>query len=241
MRGRRVPAILPLLFLVGCTSVGGLSAKPTASTNDGFTLRVCVLRDPAVSEARVNELFEAWQEELAPLGIQPIISDMREEPRPSFTAFGAFSTLEERSLGPNCDRLALLVGRNAGDVAYGVAATFMGLPEVHGAVDTKTHTRMYLVAETASLPHALFGGAKGGIIHEGYHLLGCGHWSWADCYKQIDKLKALARERTTDFVPAITESGRIYRTREEVERTYATSRQDASAPREARGGQPAVP
>ena len=229
-----------MLLLVGCTSVGGFSSKPTASANDGFTLRVCVLRDPAVSEAQVNELFSAWQEELTPLGIRPVISDMREEPRPSFTAFGAFSALEQERLGSNCDRLALLVGRNVGDVMYGLAATFMGLPEVHGAVDTKTHTRMYLVAETASVPHAVFGGAKGGIIHEGYHLLGCGHWSWGDCYKQIDKLKTLAREKTTDFVPSITEHGRVYRTREEVEQVYAKGRKDQNAPREARAGQTAV-
>jgi hypothetical protein len=229
-----------MLLLVGCTSVGGFSSKPMASANDGFTLRVCVLRDPAVSEAQVNDLFSAWQEELAPLGIRPVVSEMREEPRPSFTAFGGFSALEQERLGSNCDRLALLVGRNAGDVMYGLAATFMGLPEVYGAVDTKTHTRMYLVAETASVPHAVFGGAKGGIIHEGYHLLGCGHWSWADCYKQIDKLKALAREKPTDFVPSITEHGRVYRTREEVEQVYAKGRKDENAPREARGGQTAV-
>jgi hypothetical protein len=199
-----------------------------------------VLRDPAVSEARVLELFSAWQEELAPLGIQPVIAEMTEAPRPSFTAFGSFSALEQERLRSNCDRLALLVGRNAGDVVYGLAATFMGLPEVHGAVDTKTHTRMYLVAETASVPHALFGGAKGGIIHEGYHLLGCGHWSWADCYRQIDKLKALAREKPTDFVPAITETGRVYLTREEVDQVYAKSRRDDSAPREARAAQTTV-
>jgi hypothetical protein len=211
-----------------------------ASANDGFTLRVCVLRDPAVSEAQVNELFSAWQEELTPLGIRPVISEMTATPRPSFTAFGSFSALEEQRLGPNCDRLALLVGRNAGDVIYGLAATFMGMPEVHGAVDSKTHTRMYLVAETASVPHALFGGAKGGIIHEGYHLLGCGHWSWPDCYKQIDKLKALAREKTTDFIPSITENGRVYRTREEAEKVYAKNRRDESVPREARAGQTAI-
>jgi hypothetical protein len=232
--------MFPMLLLAGCTSVGGFSSKPVASANDGFTLRVCVLRDPAISEAHVNDLFAAWREELAPLGIQPVVSEMREEPRPSFTAFGAFSALEREHLGPNCDRLALLVGRNAGDVMYGLAATFMGLPEVHGAVDSKTHTRMYLVAETASVPHALFGGARGGIIHEGYHLLGCGHWSWAACYRQIDKLKLLAREKPTDFVPSITEHGRVYRTREEVERVYAKTRRDEREPREARAGQSAI-
>jgi hypothetical protein len=216
--------------------------RPTASANDGFTLRVCVLRDPALSETQVNELFTAWQDELAPLGIRPIVAEMATMPRPSFTAFGAFTALEQRQLGPNCDRLALLVGRNAGDVMYGLAATFMGFPELHGAVDTKTHTRMYLVAETASIPHALFAGAKGGMIHEGYHLLGCGHWSWADCYKQIDKLKALAREKPTDFIPALTENGRVYRTREEVDRAYAKSRpgEGERRPQEALAGPMAV-
>src|SRR5262249_28294207 len=143
-------------------------------------------------------LTQFWRRrELAPLGIRPVVSEMTVSPRSSFTAFGLFSTLEQQHFGPNCDRLAFLLGRNFGDVLYGVDATFMGLPEVHGAVDTKTNTRMHLVAETASVPHALFGGASGGIIREGYHLLGCGHWSWGDCYKQIDKLKALTREKPT--------------------------------------------
>jgi hypothetical protein len=50
----------------------------------------------------------------------------------------------------------------------------------------------------------------------------------------------LAREKTTDFVPAITENGRIYRTREEVERVYAKSRRDESTPGEVRSGHTAV-
>lgn len=222
-RGRLLTAqlvLLPLMLLAGCTSVGGLAPRPAATANDGFVLRVCVMRDPGVPTATVNDLFAAWQEELAPLGIRPVVADMTELSRPSFTALGAFTVLEQQQLGPNCDRMALLVGRNVGDVVYGLGA-IMGMPEIYGAVDTKTNTRMYLVAETATIPHMLFGGAKGGIIHEGYHLLGCGHWSWADCYKQIDKLKALAREKSTDFIPALTEDGRVFKARADVNRAYA--------------------
>jgi hypothetical protein len=221
---RSVVVAMLILVISGCTSVGGFTQKPVATPGNGFTLRVCVLRDAALPEATVNGLFSAWQEELAPLGIRPVVSGVSVLPRPSFTAFGAFRALEQHELGPDCDRLTFLVGRTAGDALYGIASIVIGMPEMYGAVDDLTHTRMYVVAETVTPLHMMFGGARQGLIHEGYHLLGCGHWSWSDCYRQIDKLKQLARDRPTDFIPALTETGRVFMTREEADQVYGHPR-----------------
>ena len=220
----RVAVAVLVLALSGCTSVGGFTERPAAMPDNGFTLRVCVLRDSALPEATVDELFSVWQRELAPLGIRPVVSEVSVLPRPSFTAFGAFRALERHELGPDCDRLTFLVGRNAADALYGIASVILGMPELYGAVDDLTHTRMYVVAETVTPLHVMFGGARQGIIHEGYHLLGCGHWSWADCYRQIDKLKELARDKPTDFIPALTETGRVFMTREEADGMYGHPR-----------------
>lgn len=85
-----------------------------------------------------------------------------------------------------------------------------------------THTHGFVVAATASLTHAVTGGAGESLVHEGYHLLGCGHWSWPRCYQQIATLRAVALDNARegrDFVPALTPDGEIFRTREAVNET----------------------
>ena len=65
-------------------------------------------------------------------------------------------------------------------------------------------------------------GARDSLVHEGYHLLGCGHWSWARCYEQIAKLRGAALQNAqagVDFVPALTPDGDVFRTREAVNET----------------------
>ena len=104
-------------------------------------LRVCLLRDPAVSEARVAELMTAWRAELAPLGITVTVPWTRVWPRPAFTGRGLGEAIAREPLEPGCDRLLAFIGRHAGDAAYAVAGFFLSAPEIFGWVDNVTMTR----------------------------------------------------------------------------------------------------
>ena len=152
--------LLATLALAGCTSIGGLSARPTDVDLGGpAELRVCLLRDPAVSEARVAELMTAWRAELAPLGITVSVPWTRVWPRPAFTGRGLGEAIVREPLEPGCDRLLAFIGRHAGDAAYAVAGLFLSAPEIFGWVDNVTMTRGFVVATwSPSLGQALSGG-----------------------------------------------------------------------------------
>ena len=79
-----------------------------------------------------------------------------------------------------------------------------------------------VVATTASLTGLMMGGAGEVLVHEGYHLLGCGHWSWSACHAQIAKLRVETLRNAAegrDFVIALTPDGDVFRTREAVNET----------------------
>jgi hypothetical protein len=79
-----------------------------------------------------------------------------------------------------------------------------------------------------------FAGPESNAVHEGYHLLGCGHGLvMDDCYEQIRTMKIIAvqeRERGNDFFPTISSDGYILRTREEVDDEWYRYIQTTYAP-----------
>lgn len=217
--------IMMLLVLSGCvvlTPIGGLHKKPTASPENGFTLKICVFRDENFSEEQVHTRFNQWNEALGSYGIKAVVTgEIDILPRKGFLLSTNASKMKMplgRAGQPSCDRIIYFLGRHAGDVIYGILGTQIPLPEIVGAVDP-TSTRMCIVGETATLGHLIAGGAKNKLIHEGFHLLGCGHYSWKNCSLQIERLKRLASDNPEqpDFIPALTADGRVCRTRTEVD------------------------
>ena len=215
----RSSLVLLGLALTGCTSIGGLSVKPDVTAYDfgpSRTLHVCVLRDPDVSVARVRDLVATWRQELAPLEIQVVIPWVREWERPAFTVRGIAESLAKIPLDVPCDRLLAFVGRHAGDALYSLLSLVLPAPEVLGWVDNVTMTHGLVVAEwTASLNQAVQGGPEESIRHEGYHLLGCGHATWAACYTRVAELKRLS---TVEWFVSRGWNGVFFRSREAVNR-----------------------
>jgi hypothetical protein len=223
-------AALLSLAVTGCSSsIGGLSSRPPLTVEDwGATkvLRVCLLRDPAVSPLQAESLVQAWQQEIARFGIEVVVPWQRQWQRPGFTWRPIAEALVRIPLEPGCDRLVALVGRHAGDAAYGLAATalavFVPLPEFIGWVDNVTMTHGFVVAQrTSSLAQAVVD-PPAAMIHEGYHLLGCDHDTWRACYAIIAQMK---REATTEgFFAARGLNGWIARSREDVNAALAVAR-----------------
>jgi hypothetical protein len=99
----------------------------------------------------------------------------------------------------------------------------MILPEILGAVESTTMTKGYSVAEWGSLNQVLsLRSPENLMVHETYHLLGCGHGLNAGlCYDQIVRIKKAAkknREEGQDFFPSMTPGGKIVWTRDGVDR-----------------------
>lgn len=222
MRGRLVPlrrawacraalALLLVLFVASCTTVGAHSARRQAVDYGPMaTLRVCVLQAEGVSDARVAELIVAARRELAPYGIGVAVPWIRPWERQGFGHEALFEDIVRRPLEPPCDRLLAFVGRDARDFLWGLA-----LPEVLGQVDDATHTRGFVVATRASLNQLFLPPAKV-TVHEFYHLLGCPHSGSLDkCYARIAGLKRATRPGA-DFFPGVDAQGRWLLTREET-------------------------
>lgn len=187
------------LVLGGCTSIGGFTSKPTSldPNSDILSVKIYALRDKNISETQVRKFVEVWNKELEPSGVKIVIMGPIEiMPRKSFTTMGIMDDLEKLPMGrpgeKPSDRMFLFIGRNTGDVLYSAAGIYLPLPEVFGEVST-TYDRGVVVAEIGGSLVNLFvrGGPKGNVIHEGYHLLGCGHGSWKKCSQQIKCLKSL--------------------------------------------------
>jgi hypothetical protein len=212
--------LVAALALAGCASTGHLSTKP--DFGEPRVLRVCVLRDPAVSEAGVSALLDAWRAELAPLGITITLPWVRPWPRPAFTGRGIAEAVATIPLEPGCDRLLAMIGRHAGDAAYAVLTAIIPVGEYLGWVDNITQTRGFVVAAwSPSLCQVMAGGPADTLIHEGYHLLGCRHEALVDCHATIARLK---REAPGEFFPSQGDGGWIAATREAANAALAQAR-----------------
>ncbi|MBM9547667.1 hypothetical protein JWG40_11610 [Leptospira sp. 201903074] len=216
---RTLPYLL-VLFLFQCTTIGfhetkireGISFGPEAN------FRVCVLREPDITAEEAEGLFLAWNEELSfyKLKAKLVLLDVIE--RPGFWGTDILSYLMTIPLPNDCDRILYLKGRTWGDIGFEVftLGIFVGVGlklEVQGAVEGQTNTRGYIKAKYISTIQMLFTSPKSTLIHEGYHLLGCGHQLFMkDCYDKIRDVKLLLTDpnRDPNFFPIITTTGKKF-------------------------------
>ncbi|MCE9499832.1 MAG: hypothetical protein K8R21_04945 [Leptospira sp.] len=190
-------------------------------------MKVCFLREKDVTDEEIKDLLIAWATELMFYNIIPekaIVSDWK---RGGYWGSTISQQLQLYPLRPPCDRIVALVGRSPVDIVTEIFSlilfAFVGFKlEIHGAVDGYTHTRGYILSKYTTLFQLITGGPKSTLIHEGYHLLGCGHsLTLTDCYKQIHFLKeaaAKAKMDGSDFFPAITTERELFLLREGVNR-----------------------
>lgn len=220
---RTAIGILPfMVFFVGCMA---FPALPEPEDESGglaapVELRVCVLRDKDVAIERAERMIAAVGEALTAFGIAVTTPWMREWQRASFDHQGLIRDIATRPLEVPCDRLLALVGRDARDFLWGLL-----LPEILGAVETRTYTKGYAVAETGSLNQIMsFTSPEKIVLHEVWHLIGVQHAdSPAEARDRILALKQMAtrnRRHGCDFFPTITPQGQILRSRLEVDRRF---------------------
>jgi hypothetical protein len=214
---------LILIGLAGCTRMGPSGVLPKAADlNPGpdVAVRVCMYQDVNVSDRQAAGIIAAIQKEFAPYGLivhVPVVKPWR---RPSFQVDGILRDIASRPLDPHVDRIFALVGRDVRDFLWGAV-----LPEVLGAVETRTHTKGFVVAEMGSLNQLLsFRSPAAAAVHEFYHLLGCAHGDDSQAIAaKIAHLKRLAvenRQSGRDFFPGIGSQGRIYLSRRAVDRQF---------------------
>jgi len=154
---------------------------------------------------------------------------IREWERPAFSQKGITRDVARRPLTAPCDRILALVGRDARDFLWGVL-----MPEILGAVETRTNSKGYVVAQVGSLNQVLtFQSPSSAAVHEFYHLLGCHHGvDKEDAYRQVRHIKQLAarnRLQGRDFFPAMSEKGRVYVSRVDVDRRFGIQRTERAA------------
>jgi hypothetical protein len=157
-------------------------------------VRLCVYLDDGLTPQDANALLDSWNQEarLYKLYVQPV--SYTPMSRAGFFHSTILEQVEAVPLGPSCDRVLYFVNRNAGDVAFGLLATTVGVPEILGEVDDPTLTHGYVVARRATLNQIVMTPSSV-TQHELFHLLGCPeHFDMPDCYERIHNLK-LAREK----------------------------------------------
>lgn len=209
--------LLPLaLMTAGCTTVGMHDSETFKAADFGprEELRICVLADDGITEADARRLVAKVGEEFSDFGLAVSVPWVRRWERPAFLMEGIVKNVWLEPLEAPCDRLLALVGRNLGDFLWGL----LGM-EILGAVDTPTHSRGYVIAETVSL-NQIFSSPSKIAIHESYHFLGCEHGvNLANCYTHIRDLKRIARANRdvgNDFFPGVSPKGTPIKSRHEA-------------------------
>lgn len=183
-------------------------------------LRICIYKDMNVSDQRAASIIKAIQKEFARFGLVIKAPTVRAWRRPSFEHQGILRDISRHPLEPPFDRIFALVGRNMGDFIWGSL-----LPEILGAVETRTHTKGFVVAEIGSLNQLLtLQSPEQAAIHEFYHMLGVNHQdSVRTIIGKIARLKRSAIENRLsgrDFFPGVSTSGKLFLSRHAVDRHF---------------------
>ena len=220
MKGLARLLLVMVLSTAGCTTIGigDKAALNGADLGQPEILRLCIYKDVAVPDQRVEEIIGAIKGEFALHGVQIEVPWIRPWQRPAFEMEGIINDIAARPLECPCDRLFGVVGRDYKDFVWGLV-----LPEILGAVEDGTLTKGYTVGEWGSLNQLLsLQSPADTAVHEAYHLLGCKHGLFASaCYRQVEAMRKVAqdnRQQGKDFFPAMNLKGRIFWTRADVDR-----------------------
>lgn len=221
----RVLLLITLLIfsLSGCSTVSTVGNQLPDTPDYGPTvpLRVCVLRDVNLDPKDARGILASLKTHFAPYGLDLTFPRVQEWQRPAFRHSGILQDVARRPLEAPCDRLLALVGRDVRDFMWGLL-----LPEVLGAVETRTYSKGYVVAEAGSFNQLLTFTSPGeAAAHEMYHLLGVPHGDdGASVRRRIAHIKQLAADNHSagrDFFPAVTFRGKVYLTRRDVDRRFS--------------------
>lgn len=212
--------LLIVVFLfVGCASYIG---KPDQGLMDkGFSgapepLRIGIYVDRSIEGYRTDKIIEALKTEFAPYGIKVEIPWIRPWERKGFRAYELMTNIAKLPLEFPCDRILVIIGRHAGDVAWGLF-----LPEILGAVEDVTRTKGYVVGEIGSINQVLMTPTDT-AVHEVYHMLGCedSQSGWG-VHNKTTTMRKLAQEnrqkKGQNFFPSMSEKGQIFWNRKDVE------------------------
>jgi len=207
-------------FFSGCTSMAKVSKEDRLTLRQQgppIALRLTIFKDYAVSAERAAAIVEALRKEFSPYGLDIQVAALLEWKRPSFSHQGIIRDIARRPLRADADRSLALVGRDIRDFMWGTL-----LPEALGAVEIRTHTKGYVVAEMGSLNQLLtFQTPVDAAVHEFYHMLGCDHHDAGQTIAtKIARLKRSAihnRLMGRNFFPGISRKGEILLTRRDVD------------------------
>src|SRR2546427_664069 len=142
-----------IIAMTACTSMGSHNVLARSDIDFGPAERLsfCLLVDEGITERAARQLMnDAWREEGALYGLNIEVVSVVPWRRPAYTMQGILDALLQHPLHPQCDRVFALIGRDVGDVVWGL----VGLPEVLGAVDDNTSTHGYAVVPRALCPGA---------------------------------------------------------------------------------------
>lgn len=215
--------VLIVMGVTGCTSIVPVGMSVQALDIDPgpqSVLRVCIYKDIKVSDKRAAEIIDAIQKEFSQYGLIIAVPDIREWRRPSFQHAGIMRDIAGRTLEPPFDRNFALVGRDMRDFLWGAL-----LPEILGAVETRTHTKGYAVAEIGSFNQLMtFQSPEQAAVHEFYHMLGVDHGDdTRTIWQKIAQLKRLAEKNRLsgrDFFPGVSAAGKVFLSRHSVDRRF---------------------
>ncbi|MGD9275919.1 MAG: hypothetical protein PVJ67_01990 [Candidatus Pacearchaeota archaeon] len=189
-------------------------------------LRFGVYKTKGVSDKKVEKIFNGMKEELEAYAIKPEVAWIRDFKRGGFFFKSIFDSIimGGAKIEKPCDRNLYLVEKNLGDYLWGLSL----LPEISGAVDTMTHSLMYLSAD-----QGFSRGPVGVAKHEVLHACGCEQGlAMNGSYEIIKKLKNAKSECDEinpfeDFFPGYYAGNpkkgikpRIYFTRESVNKRF---------------------
>jgi hypothetical protein len=164
-------------------------------------VRFCVFLEEGIAKDYAEKLLLAWNEgegKKYNLFLRPVSFESHK--RRGFTYQGILKNVMKIPLRGDCDRIIFFVGRNFGDMLYGIAELYVPLLEVLGAVDDETLTHGFVIASVVSptqlLSELLSPSRQEVTIHELYHFFGCGHsfTTMDECYKHIQTLKETYRD-----------------------------------------------
>ena len=219
--------ILFFLLLNNCTTIGFHEDSKRKEMDFGSykEIKICTIYEDPITVPEIEDLFLYWNEELSLYALKAISIEPTKIERPGFTGVDIIRYLLKLPLTNNCDRILYLKGRTWKDIAFEffTLGLFVGVGlkvEVQGAVESSTSTRGYIKAKYISTLQLLFTSPKSTLVHEGYHLLGCGHQLFMeDCYRKIRATKLLSEDPNleVDFFPSSTYSGDQFINREQVD------------------------
>jgi hypothetical protein len=222
-RFRYVLTGLIVLSLAGCTSITphrGDVQFTAADLGAPVDLQLCMYKDSQISDRQAADIIAAIQNEFTQYGVIVQVPDIKPWQRPSFNHQGILNDIAKRPLEPPCDRLMALVGRDVRDFLWGAL-----LPEILGAVETRTHTKGFVVAEIGSFNQLMsFRSPAEGAVHEFYHMFGYAHGD--DRQTIVGKIVHLKRMAISNwlsgqnFFPGISSQGTLYLSRREVDQRF---------------------